>query len=182
MTDRLIRPSNLGKWSACAKKTYANIVAPRVGRGVNHVSQWVGKAAHAVLAGDQLPDGAAYILNDAITPNLDVAKMQVEEIVSTTRILIAGLGFEPVAWEVPVAAGDVEGTIDVLLKDDLMVPDFPHRRPQDRATDSGRHLGSNSDYISRPTVPCRARILAPISSCYTCHGHRSINRWSRTPS
>ena len=122
MTDRIIRPSNLGKWSACARKTYANIVAPRIGRGVNHISHWVGKSAHAVLAGDQLPDGDAYMLNDAITPNLDVAKMQVEEIVSTTRMLIGGLGFEPVGWEIPIEAGDVEGTLDVLLKDESVSP------------------------------------------------------------
>ena len=124
MPDRIIRPSNLGKWSACARKTYANIVAPRIGRSVNHVSQWVGKAAHAVLAGDQMPDGDAYMLNDAITPNLHVAKMQVEHIASTTRNLIGGLGFEPVAWEVPVSTDDVQGTLDVLLKDDLPLSKF----------------------------------------------------------
>ena len=124
MPDRIIRPSNLGKWSACARKTYANIVAPRIGSGVNHVSQWVGKAAHAALAGDQLPDGDGYLLNDAITPNLHVAKMQVEHIVSTTRNLIGGLGFEPVGWEVPVAMDDVYGTIDVLLKDDALLGEF----------------------------------------------------------
>ena len=121
MTDRIIRPSNLGKWSACARKTYANIVAPRVGRGVNHISQWVGDAAHAVLAGGQLPDADSYMLNDAITPNLHVAKMQVEEIVSTTMNLIGGLGFKPVAWEVPVAIDDVEGSLDVLLKDEVLL-------------------------------------------------------------
>ena len=124
MPDRIIRPSNLGKWSACARKTYANIVAPRIGRGVPIVSQWVGKAAHAMLAGEQPPDTDGYMLYDAITPNLHVAKMQVEHIVSTTRNLIGGIGFEPVAWEVPVATDDVQGTIDVLLKDDLLVPDF----------------------------------------------------------
>ena len=123
MTDRIIRPSNLGKWSACARKTYADIVAPLTGRGVPHVNQWVGKAVHAVLAGDQPPDADGYMLYDAITPNLDVAKMQVVHIVSTTRNLIGGLGFEPVGWEVPVATDDVEGTLDVLLKDEALIPE-----------------------------------------------------------
>ena len=119
MPDRIIRPSNLGKWSACARKTYANIVAPRTGRGVTHVNQWVGDAAHRMLSGaDWLEFAYGYMLYDSITPNLDVAKMQVEHIVSTTRNLIAALGFEPVGWEVPVATGDVEGTLDVLLKDE----------------------------------------------------------------
>ena len=124
MTDSIIRPSNLGKWSACARKTYANIVAPRIGRGVNHISQWVGKAAHAVLAGDQPPDADGYMLYDSITPNLDVAQMQVADIVDTTLKLIGGMGFEAVAWEVPVATDDVEGTLDVLLKDDVLLGEF----------------------------------------------------------
>ena len=119
MTDRIIRPSNLGKWSACARKTYANIVAPRAGRGVTHVSQWVGDAAHAVLAGDQPQDADNYMLYDTITPDIHVAKMQIDEIVKTTLQMIGGMGFEPVAWEVPVATDDVEGTFDVLLNDTL---------------------------------------------------------------
>ena len=123
MTDRIIRPSNLGKWSACARKTYANIVAPRVGRGVNHISQWVGSAAHAVLAGDHLPDADGYMLYDTITPNLAVAKFQVEDIFETTLKILGGMGFEPVGWEVPVATDDVDGTIDVLLKNETLVPE-----------------------------------------------------------
>ena len=123
MTDRIIRPSNLGKWSACARKTYANIVAPVARRGVYHVHQWVGNAAHAVLAGDQPPDTDGYMLYDTITPDIDVAKMQVDEIVKTTLQLIGGMGFEAVAWEVPVATDDVDGTLDVLLKDEALIPE-----------------------------------------------------------
>ena len=125
MTDRIIQPSNLGKWSACARKTYANIVSPVARRGgMSRVSQWVGDAAHAVLAGYPIQDADDYMLYDSITPNLDVAKMQVDEIVETTLKLIGGMGFEAVAWEVPVSTGDVEGTLDVLLKDDVLLGEF----------------------------------------------------------
>ena len=120
LTDRIIRPSNLGKWSACARKTYANIVAPVVGRGISHIRQWVGDSAHAVLAGDQPPDADYYMLYDTITPDIYVAKMQVKEIVSTTRKLIGALGFVAARWEVPVATDDVEGTLDVLLRDEAL--------------------------------------------------------------
>ena len=120
----IVRPSNLGKWSACARKTYTNIVAPKSSRGIMRVSQWVGDASHAVLAGEAMPDIEAYMLYDAITPNATTGRVQVEEIVSTTLQTLGGLGLEPVAWEVPVATDDVEGTLDVLLKDESLVPKF----------------------------------------------------------
>ena len=118
MPDRIIRPSNLGKWSACARKTYTNIVAPKTSRGIMRVSQWVGDTSHAVLAGKPMPPVEAYMLYDAITPNATAGLVQVDEIASTTLQLLGGMGFEPVAWEVPVVTDDVEGTLDVLLKTD----------------------------------------------------------------
>ena len=164
MTDRIIRPSNLGKWSACARKTYADIVAPLTGRGVPHVHQWVGNAAHAVLAGSEPPDSDSYMLYDTITPNLDVAKLQVVEIVETTLALIGGMGFEAVGWEVPVAAGDVEGTIDLLLKDESpLVPEFTigdlktgQRIPAGTWLQLGQYFEA---YDSMPHTNLGARIL-----------------------
>ena len=165
MTDRIIRPSNLGKWSACARKTYANIVAPVARRGVNHVSQWVGDAAHRMLSGeDWLEFAYGYMLYDTITPNLDVAKAQANEIAETTLKLISAMGFEAVAWEVPVTKGeDVEGTIDVLLKDDVLLGKFvvgDLKTGQRIPAGTWLQLGQYFDaYDSMPDTNLGARIL-----------------------
>ena len=124
MTNRIIRPSNLGKWCGCARKSYANIVAPPA-RSVPSIAEWVGTAAHAVLAGSMKPlKPYDYMIYDSITPLFGVAKAQVGLIVGLTKHLLAAHGLVPIEWEVPVETEEIQGTIDVLMRKDHVPPEF----------------------------------------------------------
>ena len=105
-----MRISDIGAWTTCEAMALAD---PRQEARV-HVAPWVGTMAHALLAGDPLPEPPARLRYDTMTSMPFEAQVQAQSIARVAAERLAIDGWVVMATERLLTGDDVTGHLDIL--------------------------------------------------------------------
>ena len=105
-----MRPSAAGRWAECETKALHH--PPREPR--TSAAAWVGRMAHAQLAGEPESSAPSAVAYDGTTPSSHIARIQAAAIVEASRSVLDTAGWRIVGSEIDVAGATTRGRMDLV--------------------------------------------------------------------
>lgn len=93
--------SHLPHWTRCEKSQLYLLANPQTAlEAPEHVSAWIGKAVHAAVAGEAMPEVPRLLIFDKLSPTLNVARKQVDGMVAAVNGALFSSGWTLLGQEV----------------------------------------------------------------------------------